>query len=95
MSFPIDLLERRIIQVPPVAIPAAVRALWRLGVSVQCAGGQASALLRFGSQGSQDRAAIYLVEMRFSSTLSERRQWLEMCWRLPDFVPGSAASSRI
>lgn len=91
MLFPIDLLERRAIQVPPEAIPAAVRALWRLGVSVRSGQGQASALLRLGALGSQDRAAIYLVEMRFSA-VAEQRQWLEMCWKLPDFVSGPATS---
>ncbi len=92
MLFPIDLLERQVVHVPPEAIQMAVRALWRLGVSVRCVEGEATAVLRFGSKGSQDRAAIYLVEMQFASTRAEQRQWLEMCWHLPAFIPDPAAS---
>lgn len=93
MSFPIDLLERRVIQVPLGARGSATRALWRLGVSVRYSQQELTAVLRLGSLGSQDRAAIYLVEMQFGSQQGEQRQWLEMCWRLPAYL-GPAASYR-
>lgn len=94
MSFPIDLLERRVVQVPPAAIPAATRALWQLGVSARCSEGVLMAMVRFGSKGAQDRAAIYLVEIRFSSDRREQMQWLTMCWQLPAVFPGPTASYR-
>jgi hypothetical protein len=75
--------ERRVIQVPTAEIAAAASALRGLGVSVSCREGRLTALVRLGSKGSEDRLAIYHVELRFSKEPSELVQWVRMCWNLP------------
>ncbi|MFS8812095.1 hypothetical protein [Synechococcus sp. R55.7] len=75
--------ERRDIQVPLSCIPVAARALIRQGVSVCWREESLSALIRLGSKGAADRAAILLVEMSLMGQPEELKSWLEMCWQLP------------
>ncbi|MEN9202695.1 MAG: hypothetical protein Q6K80_12205 [Thermostichus sp. DG_1_6_bins_120] len=77
--------ERRDIQVPPSCISRAAQALIRQGVSVRWSAEGLSALIRLGSKGSADRAAILLVEMSLMGRPQELRSWLEMCWQLPAY----------
>ena len=77
--------ERRDIQVPPSCIAVAAQALIRQGVSVCWREESLSALIRLGSKGAGDRAAILLVEMSLMSQPEELKNWLEMCWRLPAY----------
>ncbi len=80
--------ERRPVDVPPVAIVAAVAALQELGLSVFWGSDrQLSALVRWGSQGAYDRAVLLGIELRFSQNPLEQIQWLEMCWQLPAAHP--------
>ena len=76
--------ERRPVDVPSTALPEAAHALTELGGSVCLSSdGHLSALVRWGSKGSYDRAVLLAVEMRLSSHRLEQEQWLEMCHQLP------------
>ncbi|MFS8867756.1 hypothetical protein [Synechococcus sp. H65.1] len=77
--------ERRDIQVSPSCIAVAARALIRQGVSVCWREDSLSALIRLGSKGASDRAAILLVEMSLMGQPEELKNWLEMCWQLPAY----------
>ncbi len=77
--------ERRDIQVPPSCIAVAAQALIRQGVSVCWREESLSALIRLGSKGAGDRAAILLVEMSLMGQPEELKNWLEMCWQLPAY----------
>jgi hypothetical protein len=79
--------ERRDVQVPQSCIAVAAQALIQQGVSVRWGEEGLSALIRLGSKGSADRAAILLVEMSLMGQPQELKNWLEMCWQLPAY-PG-------
>ncbi len=79
--------ERRDVQVPQSCIAVAAQALIQQGVSVRWGEEGLSALIRLGSEGSADRAAILLVEMSLMGQPQELKNWLEMCWQLPAY-PG-------
>lgn len=75
--------ERRDVQVPRSCIATAAQALIQQGVSVRWSEESLSALIRLGSKGSADRAALLLVEMNLAGQPQELKNWLEMCWQLP------------
>ncbi len=92
-AFDAITFERRPVDVPSTAIPEAAKALTELGVSValrsesDSSADQLSALVRWGSKGSYDRAVLLAVEIRLSSNRLEQEQWLEMCHHLPSSTP--------